>query len=92
VGTLANAERRELIAVAVAVAVSAQGTFVPPMLIFPRKYFHDLFSGDGAAGCIGATTGSGSINEESFVQCIKRFNGHTEPREDDPVLLFLDKR
>jgi hypothetical protein len=70
---------------AVAVAVSAQGTFTPPP-IFPIKHFRDLFTGYGPEVCIGATTGSGSIDEESFVQFIKRFNGRTKRSEDDPVL------
>jgi hypothetical protein len=41
VGTVTSAERGELITAAV--AVSAQGTFTPPMLIFPRKHIHDHF-------------------------------------------------
>jgi hypothetical protein len=88
VGIVASAERGELITVAV--AVSARGTFMPPMLIFPKKHVRDHCIRDGPAGCIGAATGSGWMNEESFVQFMKHFIRHTKPTEDDLVLLFLD--
>jgi hypothetical protein len=88
VGTVTSAERGELITAAV--AVSAQGTFTPAMLIFPIKHIHDHFIRDGPAVCIAAATGSVMINEVSFVQFIKHFIRHNKPTEGDPVLLFLD--
>jgi hypothetical protein len=63
-GTVTSAQRVELITVAA--AVSAQGTFIHPMLLFSRKNFRDHFI-RGPAGCTGASTGSGWMNEEPFV-------------------------
>ena len=86
VGTVTSAEKGEQITVVA--AVSAQGTFIPPMIIFPQKKDH--FIRDGPVGCIGAATGSGWMTEESFVQFLKHFIKCTKPTTDDPVLFLLD--
>jgi hypothetical protein len=79
-----GAEWGELICVVV--AASAQGTFISPMLMFPRKYFGDLFIRDSPTSCIGAVMRSGWLNEESFV----KFTKHLIRQNDDLVLLLLD--
>lgn len=88
VGSVTSAEKGEQ--VTVAAAISAQGTFIPPMIIFPRKKFKDHFVRDGPVGCVGAATGSGWMTEESFVQFLKHFIKCTKPTNNDPVLLLLD--
>ena len=57
VGAITSAERGQT--VTLCGAVSAVGTFVPPMFVFPRVHFKDHFIRDGPPGCCGAAHPSG---------------------------------
>jgi hypothetical protein len=74
----------------VCVAVNATGNCVPPMFVFPRKNFHDHFLRGGPVRCIGAGNGSGWMQREEFLACIKHFAKHAKPTKDTKVLLLLD--
>ncbi|XP_065643098.1 uncharacterized protein LOC136074686 [Hydra vulgaris] len=71
-------------------AVNACGSSVPPMFLFPRKKFFDHFIRDGPNECIGASNGSGWMNEECFVTYLNHFIWHVKPTKESPVLLLLD--
>jgi hypothetical protein len=88
VGALTSQERGTL--VTMVIAVNACGNSVPPMFLFPRKKFFDHFIRDGPNDCIGASNGSGWMNEECFVTYINHFIRHVKPSKESPVLLLLD--
>nr|XP_047131617.1 uncharacterized protein LOC124810576 [Hydra vulgaris] len=88
VGALTSQERGTL--VTMVIAVNAYGNSVPPMFLFPRKKFFDHFIRDGPNGCIGASNGSGWMNEECFITYINHFIRHVKPSKESPVLLLLD--
>ncbi|XP_065662988.1 uncharacterized protein LOC136085594 [Hydra vulgaris] len=71
-------------------AVNACGNSVPPMFLFLRKKFFDHFIRDGPNECIGASNGSGWMNEECFVTYLNHFVRHVKPTKESPVQLLLD--
>ena len=71
-------------------AVNACGNSVLPMFLFPRKKFFGHFICDGPTDCIGASNGSGWMNEECFVTYMKHFIWDVKPKKESPVLLLLD--
>ncbi|XP_022160773.1 uncharacterized protein LOC111026903 [Myzus persicae] len=71
-------------------AVSACRNSVPPLLIFPRKYFKEHFVADGPPGCIGSANPSGWVTSEEFLLFIKHFVKHTKYSKEHPVLIVLD--
>ncbi|XP_065658788.1 uncharacterized protein LOC136083316 [Hydra vulgaris] len=88
IGALTSQERGTL--VTMVLAVNACGNSVPPMFLFPRKKFFDHFIRDGPNECIGASNGSGWMNEECFVTYLNHFIRHVKPTKESPVLLLLD--
>ena len=88
VGSITSAERGQL--VTAVYGVSAAGTIVPPMLIFPRKNFRDHFIKSGPPGCIGGANPSGWINEDLFVEYLQHFIKHTRCSIEKKVLVILD--
>jgi len=88
VGAATSGERGSL--VTLVYAVSACGNSVPPLLIFPWKYFKDPFVADGPPGCIGSANPSGWVTIEEFVLFIKHFIIHTQFSKEHPVLIVLD--
>lgn len=88
VGALVSAERGTL--VTVELAVNALGHAVPPMFIFPRLKFKDLFLKGGPPESIGAGNGSGWMTATEFLIYMEHFIKHTKPSPSDPILLLLD--
>ena len=75
VGAITSAERGDL--VTVMYTVSAIGSVVPPLFIFPRVHYKAHFIRDGPTQCIGRATGSGWMNEETFVEYLNHIIRHT---------------
>ena len=88
VGAITSAERGQL--VTVCTAINAVGNFVPPMFVFPRKYFKDHFIRDGPPGCAGTANTSGWMIAENFLEFLQHFVNHVHPSKAKPVLLLLD--
>ncbi|XP_046677318.1 uncharacterized protein LOC124365384 [Homalodisca vitripennis] len=88
VGALSSAERGSL--VTVICCMSAGGTFIPPMLIFPRKNMTDLLMKGAPPGAIGRCHPSGWIQSNLFTDWLRHFIEKTKPTKEDPVLLILD--
>ena len=88
VGVITSAKRGQT--VTLCEAISAVGTFVPPMFVFPRVHFKDHFIRDGPPGCCGAAHLSGWMVAELFVIFLHHFVAHVRPSKDNPVLLLLD--
>ena len=68
--SVTSAERGEL--VIVLYAVGASGVVVPPMFVFPRVNFWNNFIVGGSLECIGGASKSGWMNEDLYVNFIKK--------------------
>ncbi|XP_050509245.1 jerky protein homolog-like [Diabrotica virgifera virgifera] len=88
IGALTAAERGSL--VTLVCAMSAGGTFIAPMLIFPRKNFSDVLMKGALPGAIGRVHPSGWIETNLFSEWFNHFVSKTNPTEDSPLLLILD--
>lgn len=69
---------------------SASGTYIPPMLIFPRKRMTPLLERGGPVGAVYKCSDNGWSNEILFEEWLKHFQQNCKSTEDDPVLLVLD--
>jgi len=89
VGTVTSAERGKL--VTAVCCMSAAGTFIPPMLIFPRKRMRVDLMDHAPNGSIGTCTASGWINEDKFTEWFHHFVSFVQPKSrSSPVLLIMD--
>ena len=88
VGAITSAERGTL--VTVAVAVSASGTLVLPMLVFLRSKFRDCFIANGPYGCVGSANPSSRMKANDFLVFMQHFVAVTKCSKEHPVLIFLD--
>ncbi|XP_012540412.1 uncharacterized protein LOC105838982 [Monomorium pharaonis] len=88
ISMLTPTEKRS--SITVICAMSAAGTFVPPMIIFPRKDMTNLLM-KGAPPCaIGVANQSGWVQSNLFIQWFKHFINKIKPNQHDPILLLLD--
>ncbi|XP_022824970.1 tigger transposable element-derived protein 6-like [Spodoptera litura] len=88
VGALTSLERGKLMTIVT--CMNACGTYVPPLIVFPRKNMaQDLMDG-APAGSIGDCHPSGWIQTHLFTKWFQHFINFTKPSKDDPVLLVLD--
>ncbi|XP_078589556.1 uncharacterized protein LOC144869927 [Branchiostoma floridae x Branchiostoma japonicum] len=70
--------------------VAANGTALPPMIIFSKSYPSTAYSLDGPDNAVYATTPSGFIEADIFLSWLdKCFNRFSSPER--PVLLLLDQ-
>lgn len=88
IGSITSAERGSL--VTVICCMSAGGTFVPPMIIFPRKNMSNVLMRGAPYGSIGVAHPSGWVQINLFTKWFEHFIAKTKPSENDPVLLVLD--
>jgi len=88
VGKITSAERGKT--VTIICAMNAMGTFIPPLMIFPRKNMSQVLVKDGPPGTIGAATMSGWTDSDIFLQWLKHFVAHAKPTPDKPAILILD--
>lgn len=88
VGSLTSLERGKLITVVT--AMNAAGTFVPPLIVFPRKNMSEALMEGAPRGSIWACHPSGWIQGYIFTQWLSHFISFTKPTKEDPVLLILD--
>ena len=88
VGSVTSAERGTL--VTMALAVSAIGSYVPPIFIFPRVKFRDHFISQAPTGSVGSANPSGWMKAGDFLVFIKHFTNYTRCSPEKPVLVLLD--
>lgn len=88
IGALTSAERGSLITCIM--CMSAGGSFVPPMLIFPRKRNNPLLMKGAPPGSIHACHPSGWVQTNLFTMWFRHFLQHVKPSVTSPVLLILD--
>lgn len=88
VGSLTSAERGALITIVV--CMSAGGDYVPPMVIFPRKYMNAQLQKGAPPGAVFHVQPSGWITTELFTKWFDHFLTTTKPTTESPVLLVFD--
>lgn len=76
--------------VTVVCCTNANGSFIPPCMIFPRKNMKNELMYEAPIGTLGLAQKSGWMNSEIFVKWLKHFQEHTKSSIDDPVLLVCD--
>ncbi|KAJ8932378.1 hypothetical protein NQ318_004531 [Aromia moschata] len=102
VGCLTSAERGTLSTAII--CLSAAGTFIPPMIIFPRllpshlqseeqqsqKNMNEQLMIGAPPGSVGVAHPSGWVQMNIFTKWFQHFVEKVNPSEDSPVLLILD--
>jgi len=88
VGRIVSGERGRNITVVC--SVSAIGSYVPPMFIFPRSRMSDRLLVNGPIGAVGFAQPSGWMDSNLFVRWLEHFIKFAKPSCDQPVLLLLD--
>jgi len=89
VGTVTSLEKGKTMTVLC--CASATGSFIPPMMIYPRVRMKPAFIDKAPAGTLGVAAKTGWINEDLFCQWFQHFVKHAKPSlSDSPTLLILD--
>ena len=88
IGQVTSAERGVL--VTTICAVSAGGSFIPPMMIFPRVNFKPHMLNGAPPGTVGGANPSGWISTDLFLRWLQHFIDHTRATKEKPVLLLMD--
>jgi len=89
VGALTSGEKGRTITVVC--CVSATGTYIPPVFIFPRVRMKQSLMDHGPPGSTGTCTKSGWINEEKFEFWFDHFLNCVRPKNAaQPILLVFD--
>ncbi|KAF2883719.1 hypothetical protein ILUMI_22447 [Ignelater luminosus] len=70
--------------------VSAAGTYLPPALVFPRKYFKAHMLVGAPAGSLGLANPSGWMTSDLFIQVLDHFIKFTNSCSENPTLLIYD--
>lgn len=71
-------------------AMSAAGTYIPPLIIFPRQRMNDSLSKDGPPGAIYACSKNGWSNDELFLKWLEHFATYANCSKEKVTLLVLD--
>ncbi|XP_055918616.1 uncharacterized protein LOC129950719 [Eupeodes corollae] len=88
VGSLSSSERGQLLTVEI--CMSADGSYMPPMFIFPRKRMKVELMDGTPPNSWGECNQSGWITKDLFLKWLKRFIEWSSATKDQPVLLLLD--
>jgi len=70
--------------------IGANGTIVPPVLIFPRKKFVPAMLLGAYPGTLGLANAKGYMTKESFFEVLKHYIKWTQSSIENPSLLALD--
>ena len=88
VGQVTSRERGEL--VTLCGVVSASGTALPPVMVFPRKNYKDIFMTGAPEGALGLVASSGWMNSELFAKVMEHVVKETHASKENPIILVLD--
>ena len=88
VGGISSGERGEL--VTTVCAANAEERFIPPLLIFPKTRYQNIFLRGAPAGSLGFSSRSGWINNEIWLEFLKHFAAQTGVSKGTPALLIID--
>jgi hypothetical protein len=88
VGRIVSGERGKNITVVC--SMSAVGSYVPPMFVFPRDRMSDRLMVNGPVGAVGFAQQSGWMDSNLYIRWLDHFIKFTKPSCDQPILLLLD--
>ncbi|KAK3932377.1 Pogo transposable element with KRAB domain [Frankliniella fusca] len=88
VNQIKSAERGTL--VSTCCIIGANGTMLPPVMVFPRVKFTNNMVINAYPGTLGLATKNGWMIAEIFVKVIEHFIQHTQSSKENPTLLILD--
>lgn len=88
IGSLSSAERGQT--VTVEICFNAAGTYMPPLMIFPRQRMKAELLDHAAPGTTAACIPRGWITMEIFTISFKQFISFSGATLENEVLLFLD--
>lgn len=71
-------------------AMNAVGNYIPPAMIFPRKYMKQELIDKAPLGTVGYAQENGWMTTEIFLKWLSHFKVHSKPSENNKVLLLLD--
>ncbi|XP_039752852.1 uncharacterized protein LOC120628493 [Pararge aegeria] len=71
-------------------AMSASGSFIPPLFIFPRQRHSPQLEKDGPPGAVYTCSHNGWTNESIYIKWLRHFIGFSKPTAEQPVLLIMD--
>lgn len=70
--------------------ICAQGSFLPPVMILPRKNVNSGMSKEAYPGTLCLANQSGWMTRDIFVEAIKHFIRHSSNSKENPSLLICD--
>lgn len=70
--------------------ISASGSPLPPIMVFPRKNFKDFMCRNTPTETLGLGSPAGWINSDLFPEVIKHFIKYTNSSPENPSILILD--
>ena len=82
--------RERGITVTAVCAVSASGTYMPPMFIYPRKRIPQAMMTNAPPASIAYGSSNGWIDSELFLKWLEHFCAFTKASKDRPQLIILD--
>lgn len=88
IGGLTSAERGRN--TTIICAMSAEGHFIPPAFIFPRKRRNEEMCNGAPTGSIAFFQENGWSNSDIFLEYLKFFHDKVKPSSEKPVMIILD--
>lgn len=70
--------------------VNATGSFIPPVMVFPRKKFKQHMLHIAPPGTLGLAQPSGWMTIDLFIELMNHFIHHTSSSVGNPTLLIMD--
>ena len=71
-------------------AMSAGGSYVPPIMLFRRKLMKERLLRGAPPGTVGFPSPKGWMTNELFVKYLEHFKSHVQPSAENKILLLLD--
>ena len=88
VGQVTSRERGEL--VTMCAVVSATGVALPPVFVFPRKNYRDVFMNGAPEGSLGLVNQSGWMNGVNFVKVLEHIVKFTGCSTNHQIIVIMD--
>ncbi|GFS05844.1 tigger transposable element-derived protein [Elysia marginata] len=88
VGQITSRERGEL--VTICSVVSADGSSLPPVYIFPSKKLRAFMMIGAPEGALGLATGNGWMNSEIFPKVLEHIIKHVRTTKERQIILIID--
>lgn len=88
VGQITSGERGVL--VTICCFICANGSSLPPFMVFPRVHFKQHMLRGSPPGTVGAATKSGWMNSEVFLDVLQHFRDVSRCSIESPVVLIYD--